>query len=75
MIKGKHITDEFCDEAINIDVYLKNRSPTKILEHETPFETLYVYKLVLSHLRIFGSKAFLHVLKEDRRKLVVKEFK
>ena len=50
-------------------VYLKNRSPTKYLEHKTPFEAFYGFKPKVSHLRIFGCKAFAHIPKEDRRKL------
>jgi hypothetical protein len=75
MIKGKNISNGFWDEAISIVVYLKNRSPTKILEHKTPFEYFYGYKPEVSHLRIFGSKAFAHIPKEDRRKLDAKEIK
>ena len=69
MIKGKNISNGFWAEAISIALYLKNRSPTKILEHKTPFESFYGYKPEVSHLRIFGSKAFSHIPKEDRRKL------
>ena len=54
---------------------LKNRSPTKILENKTPFESFYGYKPEVSHLRIFGSKAFAHIPKEHRRKLDAKEIK
>ena len=75
MIKGKNLSNGFWVEAISIVVYLKNRSPTKILENKTPFEDFYGYKLEVSHLRIFGSKAFSHIPKEDRRKLDAKEIK
>jgi len=37
MIQGKSITKGFWAETTNIVVYLKNKSPTKILEHKTPF--------------------------------------
>ena len=75
MIKGKNLSNGFWDEAISIVVYLKNRSPTKILDHKTPFESFYGYKLEVSHLRIFESKAFAHIPKEDRRKLDAKAIK
>ena len=32
MLKGKNLTNGFWAEAVNIAVYLKNRSPTKSLE-------------------------------------------
>ena len=56
-------------------VYLKNRSPTTSLGHKTPFESLYGYKPKIGHLRVFGSKAFSHVPKDDRRKLDAKSIK
>jgi transposase InsO family protein len=63
MLKGKNLTNGFWVEAISTVVYLKNRSPTKSLDHKTPFEALYGYKPTVSHLRIFGSKIFLMFLK------------
>jgi len=69
MLKGKNLSNGFWAKALNTAVYLKNRSPTKSLEFKTPYEALYVFKLVVKHLRVFGSKAFAHIPKEDRRKL------
>ena len=69
MLKGKNLSNGFWAKAVNTAVYLKNRSPTKILESKTPFEALYGYKPTVKHLRIFRSKAFAHIPKEDRRKL------
>ena len=69
MLKGKNISNGFWAEAVNIVVYLKNRSPTRSLEFKTPFEALYGYKPAVKHLRIFGCKAFSHIPKEDRKKL------
>ena len=72
MLKGKNISNGFWEEAINIVVYLQNRGPTKFLDLKTPFEVLYGYKLEVSHLRVFGSKAFAHIPKDERRKLDAK---
>ena len=47
-------------------------SPTKELELQTPFEVFYGYKPEISHLRIFGCRAFAHIPKDDRRKLDAK---
>ena len=74
-MKGKHITNGFWSEAISTTVYLKNRSPTKSLSHKTPFEALYSYNLEVGHLRVFGSKVFGHIPKDDRRKLDAKSIK
>jgi transposase InsO family protein len=75
MLKGKNISNGFWAESINTVVYLKNRSPTKILDLKTPFEVLYGYKPEVGHLRIFGSKAFSHIPKDERRKLDAKYVK
>ena len=75
MLKGKSVSNGFWAEAINTVVYLKNRSPTKVLDLKTPFEVLYGYKPEVSHLRIFGSKAFAHIPKDERRKLDAKSIK
>eukprot|EP00253_Pinus_taeda_P019494 PITA_19494 len=75
MLQGKNISNVFWAEAINTAVYLKNRSPTKILELKTPFEAFYGYKPKVSHLRVFGCKAFAHIPKDERRKLDAKSIK
>ena len=67
MLKGKNLSNGFWAEALNTTIFLKNRSPTKSLEFKTPYEALYGFKLKL--LRVFGSKEFAHIPKEDRRKL------
>ena len=63
------------EEAINIALYLKNRSPTKSLDFKTPFEALLGFKPAIKHLIFFGSKALSHVPKEDRKKLDSKAIK
>lgn len=65
MLKG----NGFWAEAVNTVVYIKNRSPTRSLDFKTPFEALFGYKPQVKNLRVFGSKAFLHILKEHRNKL------
>ena len=70
MLKGKNISNGFWAEAINTAVYLKNRSPTKILDLKTPFEFLYGYKPEVGHLRVFGSKAFAHIPKMSEENLM-----
>jgi len=75
MLQGKSISNVFWAEGINTAVYLKNRSPTKSLELKTPFEAFYGYKPKVSHLRVFGCKAFAHIPKDERRKLDAKSIK
>jgi len=75
MIKGKNLSNGFWAEAISTAVYLKNRSPTRYLSFMTPFQALYDSKPAVHHLRVFGSKAFAHIPKENRRKLDAKAIK
>ena len=49
-------------------MYLKNRSPTTAVA-TTPYELWYGEKPDLSHLRIIGSTAYVHIPKEKRVKL------
>src|SRR5277367_3733408 len=49
-------------------VYLKNRSPT-IAVATTPYELWHGIRPNLSHLKIIGSTAYIHVPKEKRTKL------
>ena len=45
-------------ECVLTAVYLKNRTPTKVLDNKTPYEVWNKRKLNLSHLREIGCKAF-----------------
>jgi hypothetical protein len=75
MMKGKNISNAFCVEAINIVVYIKNRSPTMCLYNVTPFEALNGSKPAVHNLKVFGCKDFSHIPKENRRKLDAKAIK
>ncbi len=54
---------------MNTTVYIKNRCPTKALDSKTPQEAWSGRKPDVSHLRIFGCKAFAHVPDKKRTKL------
>src|SRR5205814_778714 len=55
-------------------VYLKNRRPTSAVE-TTPYELWHGNKPNLSHLKIIGSMAYVHVPKEKRTKLDIHSHK
>ena len=55
-------------EAMYTATYLRNRSPVTNKEC-TPFEVITGTKPNLSHLKAFGSKAYVHIPKEKRNKL------
>ena len=50
-------------------VYLSNRSPTRSVQEKTPQEAWSGRKPSISHLRVFGSIAYVHVPDERREKL------
>ncbi len=54
---------------MNMTVYIKNRCPTKALDSKTPQEAWSGKKPDVSHLRVFGCKAFAHVPDEKRTEL------
>ncbi len=60
---------EFWAEAVNIVVHIKNQCPTKALESKTPQEAWTSRKFDVSHLRVFGCKAFAHILDGKESKL------
>ena len=49
--------------------YLVNRSPSLALEDKNPHEVWTGKKPSLSHLKVFGCDAYVHVPKEKRSKL------
>ena len=75
MIIGKNLSNDFWANAISTDVYLKNKIPTRYLDLNTPFKSLYRFKPTIHHLRIFGCKAFAHIPKENKNKLAIKAIK
>ena len=60
---------EFWAEAIATTVYLSNRAPTRSAWNKTPQEAWNGRKSGISHLRVFGSIAYVHVPDERRSKL------
>lgn len=64
---------KFWAEAVNTAVYLKNRSPHKATQGTTPEEIWTGREVNLSHLKIFGCLACVHIPKNLRSKWDVKE--
>jgi len=69
MIRAQGLDLEFWAKAVNTTVYIKNRCPTKALESKTPQEAWIGTKPDVSHLKVFGCKAFAHIPNEKRSKL------
>ena len=62
MLKGKNMSKEFWAKAVQCAVYVQNRCPHAKLNGETPHEAWSGKKPCVSHLKVFGSVAYAHVL-------------
>jgi transposase InsO family protein len=74
LLHAKHLPMEVWGEAISCANYTLNRVSNTI-SAVTPYQLWYGTKPNISHLRIFGSVAFIHIPKAERRKLDSKSFK
>ena len=56
-------------EECTTAVYVQNHCPHRILGMSTPEEAYFGKRPDISHLRIFGSNVYMHVMKDARKKL------
>ncbi|MCO5563552.1 hypothetical protein L7F22_017197 [Adiantum nelumboides] len=75
MLAHASLPRSYWAEACNTAVYIQNRSPTHALQYMTPFQAYYGRKPTVSHFRVFGCSAFVHIPKEKRQKLDFKSRK
>ncbi|MCO5562959.1 hypothetical protein L7F22_016595 [Adiantum nelumboides] len=75
MLAHASLPRSYWAEACNTAVYIQNRSPTHALQDMTPFQAYYGCKPTVSHFRVFGCLAFVHIPKEKRQKLDFKSRK
>ena len=75
MLIGANMTQRFWAEAISTAAYLRNRSPTKAIQGITPYEAWTGDKPCVDGLRIFGCQTFVHIPKDERKKLESKSRK
>jgi hypothetical protein len=69
MLNEKNLPNYFWVEVVATIVYIMNRTPTAAVHGMTPKEKIIGKKLDVSHLRVFGCIAYVHVLDEKRSKL------
>src|SRR3984957_14053646 len=69
MMQGAHLDYSYWGEAVMTAVYLRNRSPSRSVQRMTPYEAWTGEKPSLSHLKVFGCRAFAHIPDEKRTKL------
>ena len=75
MLNGVGIAQELWAEVVDTKKYLLNMSLASTLVDTAPHAVWYSKKPSVSHLKIFGCDAFVHVPKEKRSKLDKKELK
>ena len=73
MLSGVELGKEFWAEEVGVACYLVNRSPSLTLDEKTPQEAWTGKKHSLTHLKVFGCDAYLHVPKEIKSKLDKKD--
>jgi hypothetical protein len=69
MLSGDGLTQEFWVETVDTTRYLVNMSPSSKLVDMNPHDIWSGKKTSVSHLKVFGCDAFVHVPKEKRNKL------
>ena len=69
MLMDAKLPHKFWGEALSTAVYLRNRSPTRTVEGNTPFEAWTGKNPTVCHLRVFGCDAYAHIPKDERGKL------
>jgi transposase InsO family protein len=69
MLSGAGLGHEFWAEAVGTTCYVVNRSPSSASDDKTPQEVLTGKEPSLTHLKVFGCDAYVHVPKENRSKL------
>lgn len=68
MMIAKNVPKQLWPEAVNSAIYLLNRVVTKQSNGKTAYESWFNCKPNVSHLRVFGSDAYLSIPKEKRTK-------
>ena len=69
MLVQSKLPHSFWAEALNTAVHVHNISPSRVLGDNTPRELLTGRKPNVSYLKCFGCTAFVHIPKDQRKKL------
>jgi hypothetical protein len=75
MLCCRHVHKTTRKSLHDVSCYLVNRSPSSVLDDKTPQEVWTGKKPSLTHLKVFGCEAYVHVPKENRSKLDKKDEK
>jgi hypothetical protein len=69
LLEGAGLRKRYWAEAVNTAIYVRNQCPSKALSGKIPEELWEGKRINLSHLRVFGCEAYVHIPKQTRRKL------
>ncbi len=75
MLQYAGLPNQFWAEAVCTAAFVRNRSVTKAVNGQVPFEAMFGRKPDVSHFRIFGCDAYAHVVKQKRSKFDAKSEK
>ena len=75
ILNEKNMPDYFWAEAVATAVYIMNRTPTAAVHGMTPEEKYIGRKPDISHIKVFGCIAYVHIPDEMRTKLDPKDKK
>ena len=67
LLNDAHLDKSFWGEAVRTAVYTINRLPSSAIDGKMPAELFYGRKVDIGNMRVFGSLAYSHIPKEDRR--------
>ena len=74
MIHNAELPLNFWADTVVTAVYLRNRSPTASVKDSTPYEHWHKGKSDVSHLKVFGCNAFVHIPIRNARSLIRSQF-
>ena len=69
MLHAKSLPHKLWAEALNCANYIQNSSPHRSVKDQTPFEAWSGTKPEVTHLRVFGSRAWARIPSEKRKAL------
>ena len=68
MLEHRELPQSLWAEATSTSVHILNRSPTAALQKKTPYDVYFGRKPDVSHFRVFGCDAYVHIAKKQRGK-------
>jgi hypothetical protein len=68
MLEDSGFGEELWAEAMVTANYTRNQLPSRV-HGKTPWEKLFGEKPDVSHMRVFGARAYMHIPKENRKKM------